>query len=103
MLQVGSLFLRPLDNYNVFRKVYETPILKSRTPDASPKEIELGEMRTAQVILRGRFPVRFADASYFQLLKVAKSFVLRRDATLLKNHLPPKCSHIQFSYRICRR
>ncbi|KIM45152.1 hypothetical protein M413DRAFT_441835 [Hebeloma cylindrosporum] len=67
-----------LDDYSVFRKVYETPILKSRTPDASSKEIELGETRTAQ------------------LLKVAKSFVLRRDATLLKNHLPPKSEYVVF-------
>lgn len=37
------------DDYNVFRKVYETPILKSRAPDASVSEIELGESRTAQV------------------------------------------------------
>ncbi|KAG6862305.1 hypothetical protein C0995_016003 [Termitomyces sp. Mi166 len=33
----------------IFKRVYETPILKSRAPDASPKDIELGEARTAQV------------------------------------------------------
>lgn len=52
---LDSLLLPPLDDYSVFRKVYETPILKSRTPDASSKEIELGETRTAQVGLRGHF------------------------------------------------
>ncbi|PPQ89571.1 LOW QUALITY PROTEIN: hypothetical protein CVT25_012242 [Psilocybe cyanescens] len=67
-----------LDDYNIFRKVYETPILKSRAPDATKKEIELGEARTTQ------------------LLTVAKSFVLRRDATLLKNHLPPKSEYVVF-------
>ncbi|KDR75393.1 hypothetical protein GALMADRAFT_249441 [Galerina marginata CBS 339.88] len=67
-----------LDDYSVFRKVYETPILKSRAPDASAKEIEIGEARTAQ------------------LLSIAKSFVLRRDATLLKNHLPPKSEYVVF-------
>lgn len=40
-----------LDDYSVFRKVYENPILKSRAPDASPKEIELGEARMEQVCL----------------------------------------------------
>ncbi|CAA7259250.1 unnamed protein product [Cyclocybe aegerita] len=75
-----SEFCNPglLDEYNVFRRVYETPILKSRTPDASEKEIEIGEARTAQ------------------LLSIAKSFVLRRDASLLKNHLPPKTEYVLF-------
>ncbi|KJA27752.1 hypothetical protein HYPSUDRAFT_34887 [Hypholoma sublateritium FD-334 SS-4] len=67
-----------LDDYNVFRKVYEIPILKSRAPDASVGEIELGESRTAQLLL------------------VAKSFVLRRDTSLLKNHLPPKSEFVVF-------
>ncbi|KAF8813639.1 hypothetical protein BYT27DRAFT_7334698 [Phlegmacium glaucopus] len=67
-----------LDDYSVFRKVYENPILKSRTPDASPKEVELGEARTEQ------------------LLSIARSFVLRRDATLLKTHLPPKSEYVVF-------
>lgn len=52
---LGSSCLSPLDDYGVFRKVYENPILKSRTPDASSREIELGETRTAQVGLRGHF------------------------------------------------
>lgn len=67
-----------LDDYNVFRRVYESPILKSRAPDASAKEIEIGETRTAQ------------------LLSISSSFVLRRDATLLKNHLPPKYEYVVF-------
>lgn len=67
-----------LDDYNVFRRVYESPILKSRAPDASAKEIEIGETRTAQ------------------LLSISNSFVLRRDATLLKNHLPPKYEYVVF-------
>ena len=44
-----------LDDYSIFRKVYETPILKSRAPDASRKEIELGEAKTAQVCLWDHF------------------------------------------------
>lgn len=79
-----------LDDYSVFRKVYENPILKSRAPDASPKEVELGEARTEQVCLISLAAYE-ASSALFQLLSVARSFVLRRDATLLKTHLPPKC------------
>lgn len=61
-------------NYNSFKKLYETPILKSRAPGCSTKERELGEARLEQ------------------LLETAKSFVLRRDASILKNYLPPKCT-----------
>ena len=37
------------DDYSTFRRVYEVPILKSRAPDSTAKDIELGETRTAQV------------------------------------------------------
>ncbi|KAJ6558570.1 SNF2 family N-terminal domain-containing protein [Mycena vulgaris] len=67
-----------LDNYATFRRVYELPILNSRAPDSSAKEREVGEARSAQ------------------LLAVAKSFVLRRDATLLQNYLPPKHEYVVF-------
>ncbi|KAG2015919.1 SNF2-family ATP dependent chromatin remodeling factor snf21 [Coprinopsis cinerea AmutBmut pab1-1] len=67
-----------LDEYPVFKRVYETPILKSRAPEATAKEIEVGEARTES------------------LLQVANSFVLRRDATLLKKHLPPKHEYVVF-------
>ncbi|KAF9007989.1 SNF2 family N-terminal domain-containing protein [Cyathus striatus] len=67
-----------LDEYSAFRRLYENPILKSRTPDATAKEIELGEARSAQ------------------LLSVAKSFVLRREATILRNYLPPKREYVVF-------
>ncbi|EKM80843.1 hypothetical protein AGABI1DRAFT_71424 [Agaricus bisporus var. burnettii JB137-S8] len=67
-----------LDDYPKFRSFYEVPILKSRSPDASTKEIEIGEARTSQ------------------LLVVAKSYVLRRDANLLNNYLPPKHEYVVF-------
>ncbi|KAJ7675096.1 SNF2 family N-terminal domain-containing protein [Mycena rosella] len=67
-----------LDNYATFRRVYEVPILNSRAPDSSAKEREIGEARSTQ------------------LLAVAKSFVLRRDATLLQNYLPPKHEYVVF-------
>ncbi|KAJ7755699.1 SNF2 family N-terminal domain-containing protein [Mycena maculata] len=68
-----------LDNYITFRRVYEVPILNSRAPDSSAKEREVGEARSAQ------------------LLTIAKSFVLRRDATLLQNYLPPKHEYVVFT------
>ena len=37
------------DDYSTFKRVYETPILKSRAPGCSAKEAELGEARSAQV------------------------------------------------------
>ncbi|TFK44573.1 P-loop containing nucleoside triphosphate hydrolase protein [Crucibulum laeve] len=67
-----------LDDYNTFRRVYVTPILNGRAPGASKAEMELGDGRSAQ------------------LLTIAKSFVLRRDATLLKNYLPPKHEYVVF-------
>jgi hypothetical protein len=44
-----ALISSTLDNYPTFRRVYEVPILKSRSPDASAKEIEIGEARMSQV------------------------------------------------------
>ncbi|KAF9222619.1 hypothetical protein BS17DRAFT_802837 [Gyrodon lividus] len=76
----GADFCNPglLDDYNTFRRVYEAPILKSRTPDRTAKELEIGEARSAQ------------------LSAIAKSFVLRREATILKNYLPPKHEYVVF-------
>ncbi|KAI0375644.1 hypothetical protein BV20DRAFT_959644 [Pilatotrama ljubarskyi] len=67
-----------LDDYSTFKRVYETPILKSRAPGCSAKEAELGEARSAQ------------------LTSIAKSFVLRREATMLRNYLPPKHEYVVF-------
>ncbi|KAJ3554226.1 hypothetical protein NM688_g3215 [Phlebia brevispora] len=67
-----------LSDYNNFRKLYETPILKSRAPGCSTKEKELGEARLQQ------------------LMDIAKTFVLRRDASILKNYLPPKHEYVVF-------
>ncbi|KAK0480358.1 P-loop containing nucleoside triphosphate hydrolase protein [Armillaria novae-zelandiae] len=67
-----------LDEYGVFRRVYEAPILKSRAPDCTTKDTEIGEARLAQLML------------------VAKSFVLRREAKILGNYLPPKHEYVVF-------
>lgn len=45
----GIYSLYFLDVYSTFRRVYETPILKSRAPGCSRKEKEVGEGRQAQV------------------------------------------------------
>ncbi|KAF5370698.1 hypothetical protein D9758_002095 [Tetrapyrgos nigripes] len=67
-----------LDGYGAFRRVYEAPILKSRAPGCTSEELELGEKRSTQ------------------LANVAKSFVLRREATILGNFLPPKHEYVVF-------
>ncbi|KIK68828.1 hypothetical protein GYMLUDRAFT_153158 [Collybiopsis luxurians FD-317 M1] len=61
-----------LDEYSAFRRLYEVPILKSRAPGCTAKDLELGQKRS------------------IQLSNIAKSFVLRREATILGNYLPPK-------------
>ena len=38
-----------LDDYAVFRRIYERPILKSRAPDCTKEELEFGNARAAQV------------------------------------------------------
>lgn len=80
------------DDYTTFRRVYEVPILKSRAPGASEKEIKLGEARAEQVVMPVN-TITSANVSH-QLLAVSKSFVLRREATILENYLPPKCNVI---------
>lgn len=77
------------DEYATFRRVFENPILKSRAPGATAKEIEIGEARTEEVanlFIHVALLIVIAP----QLLKIANSFVLRRDASLLRKHLPPK-------------
>ncbi|THV06782.1 hypothetical protein K435DRAFT_834087 [Dendrothele bispora CBS 962.96] len=67
-----------LDEYGIFRRVYEVPILKSRAPGCTAKELELGEKRSTQ------------------LMNIATSFVLRREAAVLGNVLPPKHEYVVF-------
>ncbi|KAF9264199.1 hypothetical protein L218DRAFT_1076746 [Marasmius fiardii PR-910] len=67
-----------LDEYSSFKRVYETPIVKSRAPGCESKESELGEKRSAQ------------------LMNIAKSFVLRREAKILGDYLPPKTEYVVF-------
>jgi DNA repair and recombination protein RAD54B len=69
-------FVNPglLDSYASFKKVYETPIMKSRQPHAPRKTVELGRARS--------------DA----LSELTRQFVLRRTSEILAKYLAPKCS-----------
>lgn len=67
-----------LDDYSVFKRLFEAPILASRLPDCSPKAREAGEVCA------------------MHLKRLAKSFVLRREASILSNYLPPKYEYVVF-------
>ncbi|PFH52000.1 hypothetical protein AMATHDRAFT_2489 [Amanita thiersii Skay4041] len=67
-----------LDDYTVFRRIYENPIVRGRAPDALPDETELGKIRA------------------MQLQMITQSFVLRRVKDELKGNLPPKYEYIIF-------
>jgi DNA repair and recombination protein RAD54B len=41
--------LHSSDTYKMFSRVYENPILKSRAPDCTPQEFEIGSGRAEQV------------------------------------------------------
>lgn len=62
----------------VFKKQFETPIVKGRQQDASVKEIELGTAR------------------YKELADLTGQFLLRRTADILAQYLPPKTEYIVF-------
>ena len=73
-------FVNPglLNKYNTFRKEFETPILKSRQPGASEKDLEKGEARATE------------------LAEMTGKFILRRTADLLSKYLPPKTEYVVF-------
>jgi len=69
-------FVNPglLETYNVFKKVYEKPIMKARQPGAAKKDMELGKGRSEA------------------LSKLTGLFVLRRTSEILAGYLPKKCT-----------
>lgn len=67
-----------LGTYKAFMKNFETPIVRSRQPDAIPKDIELGEARSEE------------------LAETTSPFILRRTANILSNYLPPKSEYVLF-------
>lgn len=69
---MSSSLSEHLDDYKMFNRIYEAPIIRSRAPNCLEKQRELGTARLDQ------------------LLEISKSFVLRRSADILENYLPPK-------------
>ncbi|OCF41407.1 hypothetical protein I317_04798 [Kwoniella heveanensis CBS 569] len=67
-----------LGKYNAFNKQYEKPIIAGRAVGASAAVVQLGEERAAE------------------LTKVSKEFVLRREANVMQNFLPPKNEYVVF-------
>jgi len=56
----------------MFRKEFENPIVKSRQPGVSKKDVEKGKARSGE------------------LARITAMFVLRRTAEILSKYLPPK-------------
>ncbi|KAI6709305.1 hypothetical protein PZA11_002224 [Diplocarpon coronariae] len=73
-------FINPglLGKYNTFKKEFEGPILKSRQPHASERDIEKGAARGEE------------------LSTVTKPFILRRTADLLSMYLKSKTEYVVF-------
>ncbi|KFY05883.1 hypothetical protein V492_08248, partial [Pseudogymnoascus sp. VKM F-4246] len=73
-------FLNPtlLKSANSFKKNFEMPILRSRQPNASEREIELGEARQAE------------------LSEMTQQFILRRTAEVQAHFLPQKTEFVVF-------
>jgi DNA repair and recombination protein RAD54B len=73
-------FVNPglLNKYNVFKREFENPILKSRQPNATAAEIEKGEARSEE------------------LANICSQFILRRTAEVISKFLPPKTETVLF-------
>jgi DNA repair and recombination protein RAD54B len=73
-------FVNPglLKTYSSFKKQYESPLLKSRTPGATAKDIEKGQ------------------ACSVELASITGQFILRRTAEILSKYLPPKTEYVVY-------
>ena len=73
-------FVNPdlLGSFKTFTKEFETPIVKSRQPGATEKDIEKGEARSDE------------------LASLTGMFILRRTADVLSKYLPPKTEYVLF-------
>nr|OQO07761.1 hypothetical protein B0A51_18269 [Rachicladosporium sp. CCFEE 5018] len=73
-------FVNPglLQKYNVFKREFETPIIKSQQPGASEKDLAKGEARSEE------------------LANITSMFILRRTAEILSKYLPPKTEYVVF-------
>ena len=73
-------FVNPglLTNYGTFKKVYEIPIMKSRQPLSTKKDLETGKEQSEA------------------LSKITSPFILRRTAQLLSQYLHAKTEYVVF-------
>ncbi|KUJ21111.1 uncharacterized protein LY89DRAFT_609528 [Mollisia scopiformis] len=73
-------FVNPglLGNYKTFKKEFELPIVKSRQPEASKRDVEKGKAREEE------------------LSCLTKSFILRRTADVMSKFLPPKSDFVVY-------
>ena len=73
-------FVNPglLNKYSTFKREFENPILKSRQPGTSAKDIEKGEARSEE------------------LANITGKFILRRTAEILSKYLPLKTEYVVF-------
>ncbi|KAH7389931.1 SNF2 family N-terminal domain-containing protein [Pyrenochaeta sp. MPI-SDFR-AT-0127] len=73
-------FVNPglLGQRSAFKRTFETPIMRSRQPDASESELEKGEAR------------------WKELVSLTSQFIIRRTADVLSKYLPSKTEHIVF-------
>ncbi|KAJ5788880.1 Helicase C-terminal [Penicillium psychrosexuale] len=67
-----------LGTFKSFIREFETPIVRSRQPEATRKEIEKGESRGEE------------------LRELTSKFMLRRTADILAKYLPPKTEYVLF-------
>ncbi|KAJ5433769.1 SNF2-related protein [Penicillium cf. griseofulvum] len=67
-----------LGSFKSFIREFETPIVRSRQPEATRKEIEKGESRGEE------------------LRELTSKFMLRRTADILAKYLPPKSEYVLF-------
>lgn len=67
-----------LGSYKTFMKEFEGPIMRSRQPEATAKDIEKGEARNEE------------------LRSLTSMFMLRRTADILAKYLPPKTEYVLF-------
>ncbi|XP_071950121.1 DNA repair and recombination protein RAD54B-like isoform X2 [Antedon mediterranea] len=67
-----------LGSSSSFHHVYEVPIVRSRQPDATEEDKQLGATRAAE------------------LSRITKQFVLRRSQDVINIHLPPKVENVVF-------
>ena len=67
-----------LGTFKAFIREFEVPIVRSRQPEATSKDIEKGESRSEE------------------LRELTSKFILRRTADILAKYLPPKSEYVLF-------